>query len=115
MAKWLFTEDDRLEFEAIEQDRAPALDSFGTDDPEFYRWYEYGGALRLRPLSVEELVGFYVDQGYTEQDAYEYVLAYSRAVPGLLYQRYGDWCKRGRLRQAKRTPTGTVLGRVPAL
>jgi hypothetical protein len=43
----------------------PSIYEFTSDTPEFYRWYEYGGKPREKPLSLEELEKFLVEnRGY---------------------------------------------------
>lgn len=48
----------------------PSIYEFTSDSPEFYRWYEYGGKPREKPLSLEELKKFLVEnRGYSISDA----------------------------------------------
>ncbi len=49
----------------------PPLYSFDTDCDVYYRWYEYGGKPRLKPLDFDELTQMLVDQGYKLNDAKE--------------------------------------------
>lgn len=53
----------------MEQEKRPGLYEFSSDTPEFYRWYEYGGNPREKPLTLEELERFYRDKGYAVEEA----------------------------------------------
>lgn len=53
----------------MEQEKRPGRHEFSSDTPEFYRWYEYGGKPREKPLSLEELEQFYRDKGYAAEEA----------------------------------------------
>ncbi|QOI07953.1 hypothetical protein [Pseudomonas savastanoi] len=45
----------------------PAKALFETDEPEFYRWYTYGGEERAEPLTREQLREHYTDaNGFTQ-------------------------------------------------
>lgn len=50
----------------------PPVYSFVSDEPEFYRWYEYGGRPRDEPLTSDELSDYLQkERGYTESRALE--------------------------------------------
>lgn len=57
---------------------------FVDDDAEYFRWYEYGGVRRLRPLDFDELASYLmVHRGYASmQEAQEDVHRYSGARRG---------------------------------
>ena len=53
----------------MEQEKRPGLYEFTSETPEFYRWYEYGGKPREKPLTLEELEQFYRGKGYAQEEA----------------------------------------------
>lgn len=61
----------------------PCHDEFQDDVAEFFRWHEYGGKTRPRPLDFDELAAFMVDDyGYRLADAEEKVSRESHARRG---------------------------------
>lgn len=55
----LTEENDIERYEALSSGaQRPDLYSFGTDTPEFYRWFEYGGKKRLEPLDDDQLTTY---------------------------------------------------------
>jgi hypothetical protein len=70
------------QFEQSERARMtrPWRGLFQEDSPEYYRWYEYGGATRPRPLDRDELVAYLVgERGYDQESAIVSVDFYSHA------------------------------------
>lgn len=59
----------------------PEKHSFKEDSPEFYRWHEYGGAARERPLDSAELGALLVGRGYSAAEADDLVTRDSHARP----------------------------------
>lgn len=58
----------------------PPSSSFKEDSAEFYRWYEYGGVPRERPLDAQELATFLIeDRGYSREEASDRVSFESHA------------------------------------
>lgn len=54
----------------MEAKQRPGRYDFVTDSAEYYRWYEYGGAARKKPLTFDELVAFLRDErGFTQEKA----------------------------------------------
>ena len=47
----------------------PSLYSFDTDCDVYYRWYEYGGIPRLKPLDFDEMTQLLIHPGYKLDDA----------------------------------------------
>lgn len=73
----------RYEAEDVARMQRPSLNSFTTDTPEYYRWYEYGGVERVRPLDHAELIDYlHVQRGYTPEEAQTYVSMQSLAREG---------------------------------
>lgn len=69
--KPLTDENDIERYEALSSwAQRPDLHSFTTDEPEFYRWFEYGGKARLEPLTAEQLTTYLRDErGYPAEQA----------------------------------------------
>lgn len=56
---------------------------FATDTAEFYRWYEFGGKARPRPLDAKELSSYLVGEcGYSPPEAEDAVIFASHARHG---------------------------------
>lgn len=49
----------------------PSVHDFVSDEPEFYRWFEYGGKKRLEPLTSEQLTEYLLNRGSSEEYAQE--------------------------------------------
>lgn len=63
--------------------RRPSRSLFVDDSPEYYRWYEHGGAARLRPLDANELAQVLVEQrGCSLAEAKDLVFRLSGARDG---------------------------------
>jgi hypothetical protein len=59
----------------------PAKGTFKEDSAEFFRWYEYGGVARERPLDAAELATVLVERGYSLEEAEDRVQRDSYAHP----------------------------------
>lgn len=60
---------------------APSLDSFASDNAEYYRWYVPGGVRRVEPLTTEQLKDYLVEhQMYAPYEAELAVKLESHAV-----------------------------------
>lgn len=100
--------DDSAEYDEsdIMRMRRPGTYEFMEDSPEFYRWYEYGGIPRPRPLDADELASFLVEErGYASiEDAMRSVYHYSKACQGDI-ECWNALLKDGKVKEVEPSPS----------